>query len=95
MPVQIIYVTAALLFIDIFPLPADFHALLCVVASGTFAWGCYVNVLKKTLPPAFVYAIFAVLYNPIKDIELARMLWIAADISAGTLLIATKKYFEG
>lgn len=94
MPNQIIYITAALLFIDIFPLPAGYHELLTIVAGGTFAWGCYVNILKKSLLPALLYALFAIIYNPLKDLELTRQIWIAADLAAGTLLIATKNYFE-
>jgi hypothetical protein len=92
MPVQVIYITAALLLLDIFPLPAVYHSYLTIVAGGTFAWGTYVNFLRKTPLPAVIYALFAVLYNPIVEIEAARLLWIVADLAAAALLITTKDH---
>jgi hypothetical protein len=94
MPIQIIYLTAAMLFIDLFPLPPDYRYILTIAAGGTFAWGCYVNILKKMPVQAVLYGLFAILYNPIQDIALSRQIWMATDLAAGTLLLATKNYFE-
>ncbi|NTW56094.1 MAG: hypothetical protein HGB20_03510 [Chlorobiaceae bacterium] len=93
MPLQIVYVTAALLFLDIFPIPADYHSILTIVAGGTFAYGCYVNILKKMPIPAILFALFAIIYNPIREIELTRQVWMASDLAAGVLLIAGRRYF--
>jgi hypothetical protein len=92
MPPQVVYITAALLFIAVLPLPPVYYDFLRIVAFGTFAWGAYVNVqLKKILLPAG-YTIFAVLFNPITPIELATVFWIPIDLGAGILLLTTRRY---
>jgi hypothetical protein len=92
MPVQLVYITAALLFLDLFPMPGGYHTILTVMAGGTFAWGTYVNSLKKIPLLVLVYALFTILYNPVMEIELNRQLWIFADLAAGIILLATKDH---
>jgi hypothetical protein len=92
MPVQVIYITAVLLFVAIFPLPLEYYPMLKVVAAGTFAWGAYSNFLKKTFFLPLLYTLFAVVFNPIVEINLAKELWIPINIVAAILLIATKNH---
>lgn len=92
MPVLVIYITAALLFAAIFPLPEMFYTYLKIVAGGTFAWGAYTNFLKKTPILPWVYALFAVIFNPVMEISLARPVWIGFDLVAGIMLLLTKRH---
>ena len=92
MPVQVIYITALLLFIAVLPLPAEFYNLLKIVAAGTFAWGAYRNFGKKIFLLPIVYTVFAILYNPIMEINLAKEFWIPIDLIAASVLLATKNH---
>ncbi|NMW18360.1 MAG: hypothetical protein HKK66_04905 [Chlorobiaceae bacterium] len=92
MPVQVIYITALLLFLAIFPLPSEFFSLLRIVAAGTFAWGAYRNFSKKMLLLPLVYTLFAILFNPIMEINLAKEMWIPIDLVAAVILLATKNH---
>jgi hypothetical protein len=92
MPVQVVYITAALLFIAIFPLPSEFYEFLRIVASGTFAWGAYTNFRKKKLLLPLAYSLFAIVFNPVSEISLAKELWIPIELLAATLLLATKNH---
>ncbi len=91
MPVQVIYITAVLLFLAILPMPADFYALLRIVAAGTFAWGAYRNFAKRVLLLPLAYTLFAIIFNPVMEINLPKEIGIAVDLAAAILLLATKK----
>ena len=92
MPVQVVYITAALLFIALIPLPSDFYSFLKIVAGGTFAWGAYRNFGKKKILLPVIYSLFAILFNPIMEISLAREFWIPAYLAGAILLLATKQH---
>ena len=94
MPLQVIYITAALLLIAILPLtlPADFYNLLRIVAAGTFAWGAYRNFGKKLFWLPMAYTMLAILYNPVMEITLAKEISLALDLVAATLLLSTKHH---
>jgi hypothetical protein len=92
MPVQVIYITALFLILAVLPLPSDFYSLLKIVASGTFAWGAYRNFSKRTLLLPLAYTLFAILYNPVMEINLAKEIWIPVDLVAAVLLLSTKRH---
>ncbi len=92
MPVQVVYITALLLFVAILPLPLEFYSLLRVIAAGTFAWGAYRNFGKKLFLLPLVYSLFAIVFNPIMEINLAREFWIPIDLIAAVILLLTKNH---
>jgi len=92
MPIQVIYITAALLFLAIFPLPTEFYSILKIVVAGTYAWAAYKNYISKKLLLPFTYTVFAILYNPIIEINLAKEFWIPLDLIAAAILLTTKKH---
>ena len=96
MPVQVVYITAALLLLATLPLPTplptDFFDLMNIVAAGTFAWGAYQNFLRKLFLLPLAYTMLAILYNPVMEINLAREISIALDLVAATLLLSTKQH---
>ena len=92
MPVQVIYITAALLFLAILPLPSEFYSLLRIVAGGTFAWGAYKNFGKKLFLLPLAYTFFAILFNPVMEINLAKEISVVANLVAAVLLISTKNH---
>jgi len=92
MPIQVIYITAALLFLAILPLPSEFYSILKIVAAGTYAWAAYKNFISKKLLLPLAYTVFAILFNPIIEINLAKEFWIPIDLIAATVLLTTKKH---
>lgn len=94
MPVQVVYITAALLLLATLPLslPTDFFDLLKIVAAGTFAWGAYQNFQRKLFLLPLAYTMLAILYNPVMEINLAKEITIALDLVAATLLLSTKQH---
>ena len=92
MPVQVIYITAAMLFVAVLPLPDDFYSMLRIVAAGTFAWGAYRNFGKKLFLLPLAYTMLAILYNPVMEINLAKEISIALNLVAATLLLSTKQH---
>ncbi len=92
MPVQVIYITAALLLLAVFPLNDEFYAFLKITAAGTFAWGAYRNFGKKKVLLPLAYTLFTILFNPVIDIHLAKEIWIVADLAGAILLFSTKQH---
>jgi hypothetical protein len=94
MPVQIVYATAAMMFIAIVPLPELYGTYLNMVVFGTFGWGAYRNLSPGSpmLLLALVYALFAVVYNPISQVNLPREAWMGLNLAGGVLLLATKRH---
>ncbi len=93
MPVQVIYITAAMLFVAVLPLPDDFYSMLRIVAAGTFAWGAYRNFGKKLFLLPLAYTMLAIIFNPVMEINLAKVIAIPIDLLAAALLLSTKKHF--
>jgi hypothetical protein len=95
MPPQVVFITAAMLFSAILPLPGWYDDFLRLVAFGTFAWGAYRNFqIRLSLLPV-LYTLLAVLFNPIAPVVLAKAVWIPIDLGAGALLLATRRQITG
>ncbi|NTU68975.1 MAG: hypothetical protein HGB02_08860 [Chlorobiaceae bacterium] len=94
MPVQMVYATAALLFAALFPLPAGYLEIIHVVVFGTFGWGAYRNLRpgSPTLLLALVYAVFAVLFNPLSHVSLPDPARIGLCIAGAILLVVTRRH---
>lgn len=89
MPIAVIYIAAAMLFVGAAPLPYGYYMLLRVVASGVFVWAAFVAYERgdKSLP--WVYGVIAVLFNPFLKVHLPKELWAVVDVGAGIFLLAT------
>ena len=90
MPVAIIYITAAMLFIGAAPLPYGYYNLLRLVATIVFIWAAFVAYENENDTLPWVYGGLAMLFNPILKIHLPKELWIIIDIGAAIFLLATK-----
>ncbi|TNJ37171.1 hypothetical protein FGF66_10965 [Chlorobaculum thiosulfatiphilum] len=96
MPVQIVYATAAMLLIALFPVPESYREILNVIAFGTFGWGAYRNFepIGPMTALAVVYVIFALLFNPITPVVLPELPSILLHIGGAALLAVTARRFE-
>jgi hypothetical protein len=94
MPVQIVYVTAAMMVIALFPLPEAYYNSLNVMVFGTFGWGAYRNLSpgSPTLLLALVYALFAIVYNPLSQVYLPKEAFMALDVAGAVLILITRRH---
>lgn len=90
MPIAVIYIAAALLFIGAMPLPYGYYMLLRIIATGIFVWAALVAHERKHDALPWVYGVLAVLFNPLIKVHLPKELWTAVDIGSGILLLTTK-----
>lgn len=94
MPVAVIYIAAAMLFIGAAPLPYGYYMLLRLVATGVFIWAALIAYERKNASLPWVYGVLALLFNPLIKIHLPKELWAVVDVSSGVLLLATKSVIQ-
>lgn len=95
MPKGIFYAVAAMFFLALAPLPYAYYEILRVVACGTFGYLAYVAVQRGANLHVALFAITAIIFNPIIPIYFDRAIWAVIDASAGVaLLLATRHYIE-
>ena len=91
MPVAVIYISAAMLFIGAAPLHYGYYTLLRLVACGVFAFAAFVSVERKNKILPWVFGLLALLFNPIVKVHLPKEAWAFVDIAAGVFLLVTAK----
>ena len=94
MPVAVIYILVAMLFIGAAPLPYGYYMLLRFVATGVFAWAAIVSFERKNQSLPWVFGLLALLFNPIVKIHMPKEFWAFIDIGAGLLLLLAKRHVQ-
>lgn len=94
MPLIVIYIASAMLFIGILPLPYGYYTLLRFIATGVFIWSALIAYERNNETLPWIYLLLALLFNPLIKIHLSRDLWAIFDISAATLLLVTKSIIK-
>ena len=90
MPIPVIYIAVAMLFLGAAPVPYGYYMLLRIVATIVFVWaGIIAHGRKKDVMP-WVFGILAILFNPIIMIHLPKEVWVVVDVAAGLLLLVSK-----
>ena len=92
MPITVIYLCVAMLFIGALPIPwYDYYTLLRIVACSVFALATIISFSRKRRPLALAFAILAVLFNPFIKVHFQTDIWNLVDVVAGVLLLITAK----
>ena len=91
MPIALIYICAAMLFLGATPLPYSYYMLLRLIAFGIFTFAAFVSFDRKNKALPWVYGLLALLFNPLIKIHLPKEVWALVDVGAGVLLLATAK----
>jgi len=88
----LIYITASLLVVGALPMPYGYYMLLRIAATLVFTWSAFIAYERsyKWLP--WVYAILAILFNPIMPVYFQKELWVIIDILAAALLFLTQRH---
>ena len=76
--------------------PDSFYTLLRWICCAVFAYSAVTSFQMKRMPWLWIFAVLAVLFNPILPAPLDRSLWIVADwFSIGAMVIAAVIYRKG
>jgi hypothetical protein len=92
MPKSVLFITAGMLFIGVFSLPYGYYTLLRIVACAVFTWAAFITYEKNNedlLP--WIFAILAIVFNPIIKIHLPKEVWALIDFCSGLFLILVRK----
>lgn len=90
MPVAVIYIAAVILILGAAPLPYGYYTLLRLVATGVFIWAATVSYKRKEPVLTWVFALLAIVFNPILKIHFPKEIWAVIDVGAGLLLLAVR-----
>jgi len=87
MPIVVIYIAAALLLLGAAPLPYGYYTLLRLVATGVFIWAAIISYQNQYKIIPWVFALLAILFNPIIKIYLPKDVWVFIDIGSAIFLL--------
>jgi hypothetical protein len=94
-PKGLLYAAAALLVIAIAPLPYAFYELLRFIVCSIFGYLAYLAITRQAHLHTAVFAVSALLFNPLIPVHLGKELWVVIDASAAALLVFTRgRYAE-
>ena len=90
MPLPVIYITAIMLLIGAAPLPYGYYMLLRLVTTGVLLWAAYISYERKYEVLPWVFAVLALLFNPIFKVHFPKELWAIIDVVTGIFLLVMK-----
>jgi len=88
MPPFVVYAAAAMLALGAAPLPYGYYVLLRIVATLIFVWAAVVAHERRREALPWIFALLALLFNPVVKVPLGKPLWAMTDIAAAILLLA-------
>jgi hypothetical protein len=94
MPIPIIYTTALILVIGVFPLPYGYYMLLRLVVTSVFIWAAMTTCRKGKSDLMWVCIVVALLFNPIFKVHLINSIWVGIDIITAVFLIVIREQIK-
>ncbi len=91
MPIAILYLCIASLFLGAAPLPYGYYSLLRWFAFGVFAYAAIISHHRKYQSLPWVFGLVAIIFNPLFKIHFTKEMWVLIDLAAGFLLLVTYK----
>ena len=83
MPIQIIYITSALLLIGAAPIPFyGYYTILRIIAFITFTYATIFTYSQKYSTLPWVYGVLAILFNPIIKIYFPKEVWAVIGVTS-------------
>jgi hypothetical protein len=91
-PKLVIAIASGVLALGVAPMPYGYYTILRIIACAVFVWCAMVTIRRrhKTLP--WVFALIAILFNPIIRVHLDRAIWMWANLGAAALLMGTTQH---
>lgn len=90
MPLLLVNIAVAMLFIAILPLPYGYYTLLRLLATVVFAWAAYTSYVREKQSQAVILGVLVLLYNPLIVIAFKKALWVVINICAAVYLISVR-----
>lgn len=91
-PPLVIALALGVLILGIAPMPYGYYTLLRLVAMAAFVWAAIVSNQRKHDALPWVFALAAILLNPIIKVHLDRSVWMWANIGAAVLLLGSARH---
>jgi hypothetical protein len=76
----LIPITTIIILIGLLKMPYAYYTFVRIFACGTFSHLCYITYQQKKIFFVTIFAIFAILYNPIFRVFLKREIWFFINI---------------
>jgi len=73
-------------------MPYGYYMLLRIAATLVFAWAAFIAYEKSYEWLLWVYAVLAILFNPIIPVYFQKELWVIVDVLAAAMLFLTQRY---
>jgi len=90
MPIALIYIVSALLFIGAASLPYGYYTFLRIVVSAFFIWAAVITYERKRQYLPWVFCLLVLLFNPIIKIHLPKEFWAVIDVVLSIFVLAVK-----
>ena len=91
MPVPVLYICSALLLVALFPMPYGYYILLRIVVCAVSIWSGIEAHKKGASITPWIFAVIAILYNPIEKIHLSKELWMPINIATAIIILSSIK----
>ena len=95
MPIQVIFICAAMLLVAIAPMPYGYYILLRLVSCGVFAYAAFIAHERKLELLPWIYGLLALLFNPIIKVHFDKEIWAFIDIAAAIILLISVPKIAG
>ncbi len=91
-PKIVIAIASGVLALGVAPMPYGYYTILRIIACAVFVWCAIVTGRRKLEILPWVFALLAILFNPIVRVHLDRALWMWANLGAAALLLGTTQH---
>jgi hypothetical protein len=88
-PLTLIYIISAMLFLSIASMPYGYYTLLRIVVCTTFIFASIISYYRNYKNLTLLYALISIIFNPIIKIHFDKEVWIFIDVIASIILIVT------
>lgn len=87
MPPAALAIVSGMLILGAAPMPYGYYSLLRLVACAGFVWAAMVAYEKRRQVVPWVFAVLALLFNPLFKVHLPKDTWAVIDFASGLLLL--------
>lgn len=86
-PKPILYLISAMLLVGAMPMPYGYYTMLRLAAFIVFSMLVYEFMIRGSKILSWIFALAAILFNPIIKVHLSKGIWTGLDIMAAVCLI--------
>jgi len=84
-------ISSVMLLVAILPLPYGFYTLLRIVVTASAAFAAYYFFEENDTQSGIIFALIALLFNPLIPIHLDKAIWMPIDIGTAIYMYLVSK----